>query len=1098
VQERHRNHHVTNNRLPGSSPNLFQTVPPFYSASGYDVALGDFTSDGNLDAVVSSEGPSILLGNGDGTFKSPTSIGSISSQPFGVAVGDFNRDGRLDVAFATANGAVVYLGNGDGTFGAGTTFPCGGGGAFGLVLSQDVNNDGFLDLILNTGGGISVLLGNGNGTFQTPIISGGFVEIMAAGDFNNDGFADLAATGPNGLSILLGNGQGSFTAASTYTAQDAQNNIAVGDFNRDGFLDVALPDGQEFLGNGNGTLQAPISFPVVPEGRAVLSADVNGDGILDLVSSNTGQDCGVADYGNLAVSIGNGDGTFQPATLFDSGTCGGNPSFMAVGDLNNDGAPDFILMDGQPIGFVAFINEGKGSGSYAAAESYLSGGSGGVVVADFNRDGNADVASADGSVYLGNGNGSLHFMSKASLGGVEVQSGDFDHDGIPDLAAAVECVPSGCSGGGELVIALGNGDGTFQSPTAFASGGFYPESLTVGDFNGDGNLDIALANNCTDVSCSTGGSVSVFLGNGNGTFNLLSTIATITGFPTSIVSGDFNNDGIVDLVAAGALDFDSDQPVNTLLGIGNGNFQSPTVFYPGDYEGISGVAAGDFNNDGILDLTVAYGNTCSDCDGHGRYLYGIGDGTFTDGQVIETAGGPPASVVAADFSGGGTLTPAFANRCDDPLDCPNGSIMNVSASDFMLLFLGVGDFNNDGYPDLVGSLQFDSGVSIALNIGATSAATTTAISPTAPQTLSDSQPITFTAQVQHTGPGTPTNDVEFLDNGVVIGSMPIGSNGQASFTTSTLAGGPHFVLALYQGDSNFGPSNSLGVHVTVTKATSTTTLTSSVNPSLLGKPVTFTATVSSSAGTPTGTVQFLNGTTVLATVQLNSGTAKFTTHHLPTGSNSITATYSGDSNNTASTSAPLNQIVLEPTSTILTASPNPASYGQEILLTATVTSSMGTPPNGETVTFKQGAHILGIGTLTNGVATLTTPATGIGSVSGTAVYSGDATFQGSVSEVLYEFISPASSSTTLTSSQNPSSYGQPVTFIATVTPQFGGTPTGIVAFSNGTNVVHVALVGGTASYTTSKLPIGTYTMTATYGGNEDFTGSAASLQQTVQ
>lgn len=104
--------------------------------------------------------------------------------------------------------------------------------------------------------------------------------------------------------------------------------------------------------------------------------------------------------------------------------------------------------------------------------------------------------------------------------------------------------------------------------------------------------------------------------------------------------------------------------------------------------------------------------------------------------------------------------------------------MNVSASKFMLLFLGVGDFNNDGYPDLVGSLQFDSGVSIALNIGATSAATTTAISPTAPQTLSDSQPITFTAQVQHTGPGTPTNDVEFLDNGVVIGSMPIGSNGK--------------------------------------------------------------------------------------------------------------------------------------------------------------------------------------------------------------------------------------------------------------------------------------------------------------------------------
>lgn len=108
-----------------------------------------------------------------------------------------------------------------------------------------------------------------------------------------------------------------------------------------------------------------------------------------------------------------------------------------------------------------------------------------MAVDDFNRDGAADVVMADGSVYLGTGDGSLRFLASASLGGVAVATGDFNHDGISDLAVAVECAPTGCSSGGQLLIALGNGDGTFQAPTTLPSGGFYAESVTVADFQRD-------------------------------------------------------------------------------------------------------------------------------------------------------------------------------------------------------------------------------------------------------------------------------------------------------------------------------------------------------------------------------------------------------------------------------------------------------------------------------------------------------------------------------------------------------------------------------------------------------------------------------------
>jgi hypothetical protein len=815
----------------------FLTTPPMYAAgsSPFDLALGNFNSDGKQDIIVAADPPVLLLGNGDGTFQAATQIGTISSAPTGVAVADFNRDGHLDTVFAISGGAVVYLGHGNGTFGAGITVSSGGTNEneYPRVLAADVNNDGIPDLILNTDAGISVLLGRGNGTFKAPIFSStppplsafpAAVAFMSAADFNKDGHVDLAVTnGYNSVSIMLGNGTGTFTVAGNYSTSNVQNlnAIAIADYNRDGFQDVALPNGEIFLGNGNGTLQAPSIFPTSPNATVVAAVDVNGDGIPDLLTSSSGFLCGNGDFGTTGVSLGKGDGTFRPVTVYDSGGCT-YPVFMAIGDLNNDVAPDIVVLNADLSGTALSVLINKGKGTFPAAILNISGGSGGVAVNDFNHDGNADVVLANGSVYLGHGDGTLQFKASVSLGAVAVATGDFTRDRNPDLAAAVECAPAGCSSGGQLLIAKGNGNGTFQTPTALPSGGFYAESLAVADF-GNGHLDVALVNQCVDSGCASGaGSVSVFLGNENGTFTLLNTISLPSGNPSSIVVGDFNNDGIPDLAVGFITPLFEPGIVNILLGNGNGSFQSPIVS-EGGANGITALAIGDFNNDGILDLAVANGAVCSDCGGQGTVLYGNGDGTLTVGPSIPTEGGPPVSVVAADFYGIGALTPVLANLCGDSLDCPWGSVMidgspweqALDQTYIMLQFLAVGDFNNDGKPDLVGSLQYDAGVSVLVDIGATLAATTTTISPSAPTLYSGFQPVTFTAQVQHTGPGRSIGRVNFLDSGVLIGSAPVNRDGQASFTKTGLAVGSHFVVAYYQGDSEFAPSNSLGVHITI-------------------------------------------------------------------------------------------------------------------------------------------------------------------------------------------------------------------------------------------------------------------------------------------
>ncbi len=273
-----------------------------------------------------------------------------------------------------------------------------------------------------------------------------------------------------------------------------------------------------------------------------------------------------------------------------------------------------------------------------------------------------------------------------------------------------------------------------------------------------------------------------------------------------------------------------------------------------------------------------------------------------------------------------------------------------------------------------------------------------------------------------------------------------------------------------------------------------------------GQAVTLTAAVSVTspgAGTPTGTVTFSDGATVLGTGNVSGGVASLTVSTLSVASHSITAAYGGDAGFNTSTSPALAQQVGKASSqTSVTVSPNPSVYGQPVLLTAIVAALApgGGTPTG-TVTFFDGATALGTATLANGSASLTTTVLGGGSHSITAVYSGvDANFTGSSSAPAGQTVGPAATATGIASSPNPSGFGQPVTFTASVTSAAGVPTGGIVSFLDGATALGTAtLSSGTASFSTAALSVGAHSITAAFGGNASFAPSTSSvLTQTVQ
>jgi hypothetical protein len=323
------------------------------------------------------------------------------------------------------------------------------------VAAGDFHGSGFPDLVTADSGAIHLLPNNGDGTFAGPITLavGSFGELIAR-DFNGDGNLDLAALTRTSQGLLvetfLGNGDGSFQAprfSFVGSASLIPAKMVAGDFDGHGNLDLALVANDETVGhfqglvtvlrgNGDGTFQVTDTHQVAGPFTIVtglVAADFNGDGIPDLVETNRD--------GTVNVLLGNGDSTFQGPVAFQPGVFAGS---VAAADLRGNGITDLILTSVDPRDPAVSVLLGNGDGTFQAAVR-------------------TGVVTGAGSVL----------------------AGDFNGDGIPDLAVI--------SAGNSVSVLQGNGDGTFQNPVSYLAGDT-PVSLVAADFNGDGALDLATAN----------------------------------------------------------------------------------------------------------------------------------------------------------------------------------------------------------------------------------------------------------------------------------------------------------------------------------------------------------------------------------------------------------------------------------------------------------------------------------------------------------------------------------------------------------------------------------------------------------------------------
>ena len=718
------------------------------------VAAGDLNRDGKLDLAVAARGSdaaAILIGNGDGTFNAPVTYGA-GDDPEAIAIGDFDRDGILDLVLANSLSANVSIlrGNGDGTFAAATNVAVGTTPY--SVIAGDLNGDGKLDVAVAnvSSNNVSVLLGNGNGAFAAAVnyATGTTPYGVIAGDFNGDGRTDLATANTSGtVSLLFATDPGVFnTPVNTGAAAVA---IAASDFNRDGKLDVAVANsGSGSVGilintcpiadltvakthSGSftqGASNQTYTITVTNSGLAatteqVTVTDTLPAGLVATAIGGTGWTCTTAPLTCTRVDALAGGASYPAITLtvkVSSNAAASVTNNVAVsggGEVNtiNNTASDPTTI--APATDLIVLKTHTGAftqGATGRVYTITVRNAGGLATTGTVTVTDALPAGLTATALSGTG-------WACTLGTLTCTRNDVLAGGTsyPPITLTVNVAANAGSQLVNTATVSGGGDASpsnntasdptvvwstqtcasFNAPLSYSVGNSYARGLAVGDFNADGNVDVATA--------SSYNSVAVLLGSGNGTLGT-AVQYPVANYPQQLVAPDLDNDGDLDLVVIteyGGL--------YVLLGNGNGTFAT-AVQYAATSQYLSTVAVADFNGDGFADVIVAQGYQA-------RVLMLLGNGNGTlQAPVVYTAPNLNGLITVADFDGNGTADVAGAAYGGVAIMLGNGDgtlaaaiLEPITGSPYSL---AAGDFNADGKPDLAAA-SYSYGITVLIGLG---------------------------------------------------------------------------------------------------------------------------------------------------------------------------------------------------------------------------------------------------------------------------------------------------------------------------------------------------------------------------------------------
>ena len=740
---------------------------------------------------------------------------------------------------------------------------------------------------------------NGSATLSTILLNPGRRSLQARFE-SRVGFA-----GSTSQSITVTVNTASSTAftkpASYPTASAIYQHIAVADFNGDGHLDIVTNDFTVLMGNGDGTFQPAVYYTAQTAAYGVVTGDFNGDGKPDFATADVD--------GSLGIWLNKGDGTFQPPVFYPAGA----PLSIAVADFNNDGVADIAVASrqGNPPGIGIFI--GVGDGTFKPPVNYLaSRRQQALAVADLNGDGNADIVSVDSddidqniTILLGAGDGTFHTAATYATAYPDlVAVGDFNKDGRPDFVVANQF--------SSLSVFLGNGDGTFaQQPTSLQALEVSPFRLgvSVGDFDGDGNPDIAYVGSGVDVS--------IFIGNGDGTFR------GAANFPAgsdaqALVAAEFNGDGRTDVAVTNG------SSIEILLGA-TGDFPTVvTTSLPGARLGVPYSATLQASG-GAMPYTwfVSAGSPPVPLTPSGALMGTPPMNLFPGADVftvtVSGANGPgfrSSQNLSIDVAAAFQIIFAlpFAGEVGVPYSASlqatggtppyqNWKIISGALPPGVSLDPASGQFR--GTPTAAGNFAFTVTVNDSSGLTSLPASLSIFVVP-ALTIVTSSLPNGFVGIPYYVVLNATGGSPPYQNWSVSQGALPPGltldpKSGVISGTPTSSAGSP-FNLAISVGLPGYDATSrafTIGISDVVP---TTMTLSSSSNPSTLGKPITLTATLNPSSAS--GRVDFYDGVTVLGTATASAGRAQLTVNLQAAGAHRLQARFF-----TPSASASLSQVV---------------------------------------------------------------------------------------------------------------------------------------------------------------------------------------------